>query len=172
MMIGVALPLVFIDTIIATTTRKKTMGSPPRLLGEGGKVREGGLFCARTSAGLWTTPLTLSNLRAMGSAARNETTSYIAGVRASAADPPNDPRPPGSAFPYMRQHANTIAKATVDWVFAAVPCLNTNLRANYAGALPPEDTWNQIGDFPWQPVQHRDWLQQYSAPSRPPPWAP
>ncbi len=30
---GVALPLVFIDTIIATTG-KKTMGSPPRLLGE------------------------------------------------------------------------------------------------------------------------------------------
>ncbi len=134
MMMGVALPLVFIDTIIATTTRKKTMGSPPRLLGKGGEVREGGLFCARTSAGLWTNPLTFSHLRAMGSAARNESTSYIAGARAPAADPPNDPRPPGGAFPHMRQHANTIAKATVDRVFAVVPCLNTNLSANYAGA--------------------------------------
>jgi hypothetical protein len=159
---GVALPLVFIDTIISTTTGKKTMGSPPRLLGEGGEVSEGGLFCARTSAGLWTNPLTLSHLRAMGSDARNETTSYIAGARPTAADPPNDPRPPGGAFPYMRQHANTIAKATVDRVFAAVPGLKNAARANYAGAPPPEDTWNQIGDFPWQPV-HRDWLQPYGA---------
>ncbi len=54
-MMGVALPLVFIDTImIVTATKKKTMGSPPRRLGEGGgEVREeGGLFCALTSAGL------------------------------------------------------------------------------------------------------------------------
>ena len=34
MMMGVALPLVFIDTIISTTTGKKTMGSPPRRHGE------------------------------------------------------------------------------------------------------------------------------------------
>jgi hypothetical protein len=99
----------------------------------------------------------------MGSAARNETTTYIAGAPAPAADPPNDPRPPGGAFPYMRQHANTIAKATVDRVFAAVPGLKHAARANYSGIPPPEDTWNQIGDFPWQPV-HRDWLQPYSAP--------
>ncbi len=110
----------------------------------------------------------LSNLRAMGSATRNKTTSYIAdrspfAARAPAVDPPNDPRPPRGAFPYMRQHANTIAKATVDRVFAVVPCLKNASRANYAGAPPPENTWNQIGDFPWQPV-HRDWLQQYSAP--------
>ncbi len=63
----------------------------------------------------------------------------------------------------MRQHANAIAKATVDGVFTAVPGLKNAARANYAGAQPPENTWNQIGDFPWQPV-HRVWLQQYSAP--------
>jgi hypothetical protein len=37
----------------------------------------------------------------------------------------------------MRQNANIIAKATVDRVFAAVPGLNTNLRARFAGAPPP-----------------------------------
>jgi hypothetical protein len=45
---GVALLLVFIDTI--ATTGKKIMGLPQRLLGEGWEVREGGLFCASTSA--------------------------------------------------------------------------------------------------------------------------
>ena len=72
---GVALPLVFIDTI--ATTGKKIMGLPQRLLGEGWEVREGGLFCARTSAWLWTNPLILTHLRAMGSAARIENVSYI-----------------------------------------------------------------------------------------------
>ncbi len=104
----------------------------------------------------------------MGSAARNETTSYIADLspfaaRAPAADPPNDPRPPGGAFPYMRQYANTIANATVDRVITVVPGLKSAVSANYAGAPPPKDTWNQIGDFPWQQV-HLDWLQPYSAP--------
>jgi hypothetical protein len=37
----------------------------------------------------------------------------------------------------MRQHADTIAKAIVDRVFAAVPGLNTNLSARFAGALLP-----------------------------------
>jgi hypothetical protein len=46
-------------------------------------------------------------------------------------------RPPGGAFPYMRQHADTIAKAIVDRVFAAVPGLNTNLSARFAGAPLP-----------------------------------
>jgi hypothetical protein len=93
----------------------------------------------------------------MGSAARNEFTSFIADARAPAA---------GGAFPYMmRQHANTIAKATVNGAFAAVPGLKNAARANFAGAPPPEETWKQIGDFPWQPVQHdRDWQQPYGAP--------
>ncbi len=162
MMMGVVLLLVCIDTImIAASTGKKTMGSPPRQSTKVGRWGKGGLFCARTSAGLWTNPLTLSHLRAMGSAARNETTSYIAGARAPAADPPNDTRLSEGAFPYMRQHANTIAKATNDWVFAAVPGLKNAARANYAGTPPPGDTWKQFGDFPWQPVQQHDrnWLQ-------------
>ncbi len=44
-------------------------------------------------------------------------------------------------LPYMHQHAYSIAKTTVDWVFAAVPCLNTNLSARIAGASPPGSTW-------------------------------
>jgi hypothetical protein len=58
----------------------------------------------------------------------------------------NNARPPGGAFPYVRQHADTIAKATVDRVFAAVPGLNTNLRARFAGAPPPGS--------PWKPPPH------------------
>jgi hypothetical protein len=49
----------------------------------------------------------------------------------------NNARHPGGAFPFMRQHANTIATATVDQVFVAVPSLNTNLRARFAGEPPP-----------------------------------
>jgi hypothetical protein len=42
----------------------------------------------------------------------------------------------------MCWHADTIAKATVDLIFAVVPCLNTNLRARFASATPPpESTW-------------------------------
>ncbi len=101
----------------------------------------------------------------MGSAARNEAKSLFADARAPTANTPNDPRPPpGGAFPYMmRQHASTIAKATVNGVFAAVPGLRNATRANVAGAPPHEDTWKQIGVFPWQP-EHRDWLQPYGAP--------
>jgi hypothetical protein len=87
-------------------------------------------------------------------------------IRQTTPPPPPAPRPPPGAFPfYMRQHANTIAKATVNGVFASVPGLKNAARANFAGALPPdlEDTWNRIGNFPWQPG-HRNWQQPYCAP--------
>ncbi len=49
---------------------------------------------------------------------------------------------PAGAFPYMRRHSDAFAKATVDWVFAVVPSLNTNLRARFAGVMPPPgSTW-------------------------------
>jgi hypothetical protein len=49
---------------------------------------------------------------------------------------------PACPFPYMRQHADAIAKATVDWVFAVVPGLDKNeLRARFAGVTLPGSTW-------------------------------
>jgi hypothetical protein len=101
MMMGVALQLVFIDTIISTTTGKKALMDPGASLS--------------SSAGLW----------------------------AARAPPPltdwrnNSPPPPSGAFPYMRQHANTIAKVTVNGVFAAVPGLDAKLRARFSDPPPP-----------------------------------
>jgi hypothetical protein len=124
-------------------------------------------YCGQNSSSL-----TLSQLRAMGSAARSDATSLIADappiiiIRQTTRAVPTSPPPSsgsGGAFPYMmRQHANTIASAGVRGVFAAVPCLKGAARANFAGAPPPEDTWGRIGNVPWQPGGDRGWLQPYA----------
>jgi hypothetical protein len=52
----------------------------------------------------------------------------------------NAPPPPGGALPsYMmrQQHPKTIAKATVDRIFAAVPCLNAKLCSRFSDPPPP-----------------------------------
>ncbi len=140
------------------------MDSQPRRLFDEEEGRGGGegLFCARTSAGLWTNPLTLPYLRAMGSAARNEGKAYFKDMRAPAPTannnnntPQNDqprftlPLPGRGGFPHMPQHDGTNARARVNGVFAAVPGLNSALRAKFAGASPDADTWSQIGNVPW-----------------------